>query len=214
MFSDYDVKVARDYSIHTAKLAFEVARRLCPSLRLKDYLQPPVYSVEVGRAISIRGSLMGGTRILAVHPDTSPEKMWDNKKLSSVLEGFLELHTDFVVVMVGTTPVSIEIRHPANRDRLIMAYGLPLADSLNLVSQADLFLGVDSCMLHAADFSRIPSVGLFGRTSAREFGFLAGPNITIQAESGMEEIEEEHVSRALESILRNPDQRSIWQASI
>jgi ADP-heptose:LPS heptosyltransferase len=38
------------------------------------------------------------------------------------------------------------------------------------VRSADAFLGVDSCMLHAADLFRVPSVGLFGPTRPSEFG--------------------------------------------
>ena len=149
-----------------------------------------------------------------VHADTLPEKMWDDKKLSAVIERFLTSHHDFAVLLVGSTPVRIELSEPSAQSRVVPAYGLSLIDSLSLVAWADLFLGVDSCMLHAADFSRVPSVGLFGPTSAQEFGFLIGPNISIQAQSSMAEIEEDKVDRALEAILADPSQKTVWPASV
>src|SRR5262249_37867678 len=47
---------------------------------------------------------------------------------------------------------------------------LPLGHALALTATADLFVGVDSCFLHAADLARVPSVGLFFATEPHEFG--------------------------------------------
>ena len=82
-----------------------------------------------------------------------------------------------------------------------------------LVTEADFFLGIDSCMLHAADFAGVPSVGLFGPTSAAEFGFLVGPHIAIQAQQTMAEIEVPDVSDALESLLAEPHQFTVRHLS-
>ena len=43
MFPGYDVEISRDYSKHTAELAFEVSRRFCSRLELKDYLHPRTF---------------------------------------------------------------------------------------------------------------------------------------------------------------------------
>lgn len=215
MFPGFDVEIPRDYSKHTAELAFDVARAFCPSLEMKDYLQPPKLPVEATELVlEIRRCLRAGTRLLAVHADTLPEKMWEEKKWSAVIEKFLASHHDFAVVLVGTTPVRIEVGDFSARKRLVPAYGLSLSDSLSLVAWADLFSGVDSCMLHVADFSRVPSVGLFGPTSASEFGFLIAPHISIQGRNTMDEIDEGDVGRALEAILADPAQKTVWPASV
>ena len=83
----------------------------------------------------------------------------------------------------------------------------------SLVAQANFFLGVDSCMLHVADFCRVPSIGIFGPTQADEFGFRLGPNITIQADGGMRSIEVEMVRRAIESMLICPHQSETWNVT-
>lgn len=52
------------------------------------------------------------------------------------------------------------------RQRLVRVERLRLGVALALVSLSDLFLGVDSCMLHMADLCRVPGVGLFGPDSS------------------------------------------------
>jgi len=69
-----------------------------------------------------------------------------------------------------------------------------------IVEEADLFLGVDSCMLHVADLNRIPGVGLFGPTSAKTFGFRFSEHKHIDGNGRMSHISEEAVIRALNDI--------------
>jgi hypothetical protein len=57
--------------------------------------------------------------------------------------------------------------------------------------------------------SNWPSVGLFGPTNAREFGFRFGPHIAIQALGNMEKIRESQVFAALESIVEDSNQAII-----
>ena len=81
-----------------------------------------------------------------------------------------------------------------------------------LVAESDFFIGIDSCMLHVADMARVPGVGLFGPTSAKEFGFYIGPNITIQADGSMEKIEVDMVTNALDHLVAQPAQTATWLA--
>jgi len=80
------------------------------------------------------------------------------------------------------------------------------------VAESDLFVGVDSCMLHVADMARIPGVGLFGPTNAKEFGFYIGPHIMIQAEGSMEKIGAGQVTEALNRLVAQPAQAATWRA--
>jgi ADP-heptose:LPS heptosyltransferase len=66
---------------------------------------------------------------------------------------------------------------------------------------ADLFLGVDSLFLHAADLFRVPSVGLFGPTACEEWGFRVTPTWRhISGHGSMDTIQREAVLDALLSI--------------
>jgi aryl-alcohol dehydrogenase-like predicted oxidoreductase len=55
-------------------------------------------------------------------------------------------------------------------DRFLHGLALPLDCALALTTVADLFVGVDSCFLHAADLARVAAVGLFFATNPVEFG--------------------------------------------
>ncbi len=207
-YPGFDVVLPLDYEKHSAQLAFDVVRHLDPTLRLADFTAPPLYPDEAVHEAGLLLEPLGPFSVLAVHADTISEKMWPAPRFIAVLEEFLRRHTEFFALVVGSTPQKFDVG--ACADRIIPCHGIALATSLNLVSRADLFLGVDSCLLHAADLARVPGVGLFGPTRAEEFGFLVGPNIAIQAEE-MEEIEPEVVLAALESLLADPGQRSLWE---
>ena len=54
--------------------------------------------------------------------------------------------------------------------------GIPLGITFALIGVADLFLGIDSAMLHIADLYRIPGVGIFGSTDPKQWGFRFSPH--------------------------------------
>jgi ADP-heptose:LPS heptosyltransferase len=208
----YDIHLPRDYTKHTAELIFDAVRAIAPRARLTDHLAPPSYPLDsVRMAQEIKKCLGDGVRLLAVHMETLPEKVWDAAKLAASLDQFLSSHSEYLAVLVNYSDFSLSLPSEANRERLIAQRGLSLADALSIVHHADLFLGADSCMLHAADFGRVPAVGLFGPTSAHEFGFLVGPHIVIQSPSDINRIEVESVVAAMESLHAEPHQRALWQ---
>jgi hypothetical protein len=67
-------------------------------------------------------------------------------------------------------------------------------------------------MLHVADIARVPGVGLFGPTNAKEFGFYIGPHIMIQADGSMEKIRVDIVTEALNQLVALPAQAETWWA--
>src|SRR4029077_19855198 len=89
--------------------------------------------------------------------------------------------------------------------RLLSLDGLPLANALALATLSDMFLGVDSCMLHMADVSRVPGVGLFGPApddplGAQEVGFRLADHLHISGEGSMTDVKVPDVLNALERI--------------
>lgn len=206
--SNYDIRVPLNFDQHTSELAFDIVRLFDERSRLHDFTAPPRYPNEArAEARKLREQLSPGAKALAVHADTGQSKMWDGVKLMQTLDSFLGLHPEFTVLLVGRKPQSLDCG--LYGERVIPCYGLPLPVSMALVAEADFFLGVDSCMLHAADFAGVPSVGLFGPTNAAEFGFIVGPHIVIQAPHTMEEIEAPDVADALESLLAEPHQFTV-----
>jgi ADP-heptose:LPS heptosyltransferase len=196
-FDEFQVKVPLNFAQHAADLMFDIPRAFDETLRLEDYAAPPVLDVKFRKiAESIRRSIPPGFRTLVVHADTGRTKMWPANRFLQTLDAFLARHPNFIVLLVGTSPQPIDSGRYA--EHAIPCYGLPLGASVTLTGMADLFLGVDSCMLHSADLHRVPAIGLFGASSPLEYGFRFTPaSIVIEGES-MDCIQVPEVLDALE----------------
>ncbi len=199
-FDDFAGPVPLDFKRHAADLSFDLARYLEPSLRLDDFAEPMAMNAQ-SRTVTdgILAVLPSGCRVLAVHADTGRPKMWPVERFVQTLDLFLDRHHDFVALLVGSAPQPLDTG--ANGAQVVPCYGLPMAVSMALVSRADLFLGVDSCMLHVADIARVPGVGLFGASNAVEYGFRFSPYATAITAPSMHAITVAPVLDALESAL-------------
>jgi len=171
----YDFVVTKE-ECHWADLMFKLARLFDPSLRIETYAQPvPIPPPVQQQARSIRAAVPAGAKVLVMHADTNwAEKRWPATRFIDLLDRFLSRHRDFVAWIVGMGHEELNVGR--ERDRVFPYLGLPLDLAMGLVANADLFVGIDSAMLHAADLARVPGVGLFGPTRAATWGFRFGPH--------------------------------------
>lgn len=199
-FPRFDIVLPRNYGKHAADLAFDIPKVFDPSLRLDDYSAPPRFQPSVEKEVQrICGHIPSGFRLLAIHADTVVEKMWPLDRCISALDLFLSRHPKFIVFAVGGVHQPLDAG--CKKAHIFPAYGLSLAVSSCLVSHADLFFGVDSCMLHVADLCRVPGVGLYGPTSSQEFGFRFGRHRHVSSYKKMEDISVAAAIQAMESLL-------------
>src|SRR5262249_1937574 len=147
-----------------------------PSLRIESYARPvPIPASVRDQAAAVRAGVPDGTKVLVVHADTNwTEKRWPVTRFIDLLDRFLSRHRDFVAWRGGMGDEELNVgRHG---DRGVSQLGLPLDLTMGLVATADLFVGIDSSMLHAADLAGVPGVGLFGPTRAATWGFRFAPH--------------------------------------
>jgi hypothetical protein len=212
-FENYTHRLRLDYDKPSADLAFDIVRSLRPDYQLHDFLEPLRYPTERRQHVhEVLSMLEPGTRTLSVHMDTRPHKSWDENRWVESLDAFLDQHTDFIALLVGRPERPVDTAQWRNAGRVIPCYGLSLPSSCCLVAESEFFIGIDSCLLHVADLARVPGVGLFGPTKAREFGFYIGPHIMIQAGGSMEKIAVEIVTEALNQLVAAPAQAETWWA--
>lgn len=163
---------------HASDLAFKVPLYFDDSLILNDFAaSPSLHPSVIQEAKALRADL--NRKILTVHIDSNPAKSVDERWTNAILSKFLQARRDYIALIVGRRAFQTGVRNQSNR--IFSCVGLPLNISLALVGISDLFLGVDSCMLHAADLFRIPAVGLFGPTDPAEFGVRVGLGLHLQA---------------------------------
>ena len=137
---------------------------------------------------------------MAIHNETKLEKVWPRERLSLLIAQFPERHPDFAVFILDIAKPRLEIaKFP---DRVIHSYGLPLPYAFGVLQESELFLGVDSCMLHAADLFGFRGVGLLGPTDPRRWGFRFAEHRHIRDRRGLQHISASRVLQALESLLR------------
>ncbi|OBH23444.1 hypothetical protein A5692_06005 [Mycobacterium sp. E342] len=191
----YDIVVPKDVD-HAADLIFNLARLFDTSARIETYAQPlPARPMVREEARSIRAAVTEGARVLVVHADTDwAEKRWPITRFIDLLDRFLSRHRDFVAWVVGMGHEELNVG--SERDRVIPCLGLPLDLTMSLIATADLFVGVDSSMLHAADLARVPGVGLFGPTRPSTWGFRFAPHRHVDVRT-MADITVDEVLRAL-----------------
>ena len=199
--SAFEVAFRKRETEHIADAAFRVPAYFDSTLRIEDFAQPFRLPARVGP--KIRDYLKAhapGKRILAVHNETKRGKTWPAKRMNKLAIAFLARHPDFVIFVLDFRKQGI--RAPGFEERVLHSPGLPLELAFGVIRESDLFLGVDSVMLHAADLFRVPGVGLFGPTPPARFGFRFALHRHLRNRRGMKYVHEEGVLKALESLLR------------
>ncbi len=185
---------------HRVDTMFRLVRLLDSTLAPEEFRHPlalPLKDVE--RARRLRARLPERLRLLVVHTETLPHKMWPTERFVSVLDNFFDEHEDCAAFVLDKADRKVDVgRHG---DRVIHLPYAPVATCYALVERADLFFGIDSCYLHAADMFGVPGVGLFGPTDPKVFGFRFGPHRHVRADGTMEGIGTTAVQQALQSIV-------------
>lgn len=194
-----DLKVQSSGRPHAANVGFWVAQAVIGDIRLDDFSEPLRLSASSrSKAREIRRGMRGESKMLVLHPETHARKRWAYSRLRETVESFLRNHPEYCVRVVGQGSVAPD--RWAGLPRVSECRGLSLEESFALVAQADLFLGMDSCMMHAADLCQVPSIGLFGPTPAWRWGFRFSPGIAVQGRARMADIRVEDVTPLLSEL--------------
>jgi len=202
-FSSFKIHLPYSHDTHVIDTKFQIPQCLNPLLRLDAYSDAPAVPREILQwAEAWRARLPPEVKVLAVHAETRPERMWPVERFVRTLDQFLSHHSAVVVLAVGTKELGLsEIKYSR---QFVSCYNLPLHCAMSLVGVTDLFMGIDSSMLHVADLFRVPGLGLFGPSSYAEAGFRFAPSRHIQArDQTMASIAENDVLDALESLFKD-----------
>jgi ADP-heptose:LPS heptosyltransferase len=202
----FDIPLVRRKGLHAFDHAFELATLFDPLLTLERFAGPPELNAEAAdEAKKIANMLPASSRILAVHNETRKDKVWPPNHLRSALQSFVKKHRNYWALILDSRHCPLD--DESIDVQIVPCEGLALDTAMCLIGQASLFLGVDSCMLHAADLLRVPSVGLFGPTSPTEFGSRLVPHCHVSGDGSMAGVSIADVVGALD-LLRTTSQCS------
>lgn len=183
-----------------ADAAFEIARLFDPSLQIEGFTGPFVApgALQAMRA-AVAARLGYRPSILAIHCETASDKAWRTDSFAQAVATFLASRPDWIAVVVGRGSGGCFVARTGRRTFDVC--GLPLRRSMEVVADADLFVGIDSCMLHVADISRVPSVAVVGPGSEPGFDVRYTRHCIVRAPSSLDELAPDRVTAALESLL-------------
>jgi len=164
---------------HVFDRYFRLAQAVCGSdVQLNDYAWFPHRAGAADIRRQVREAT-GPGRLLALHADTKPDKMWPVPHWAAWLQKLWQHEPETQVLLLGYP--AIPAVHYAADMRLHDVRDLPLTVNYEIAGMVDQFIGIDSCMLHAADLCRVPSVALFnGMYSPLDFGLRFADGETLQ----------------------------------
>lgn len=212
-FPAFTTHVPLNFEKHSAELAYDSPRAPGSSVPIAQFPMPPKLPERAtAAAAGLLELLPPRSRVVAIHPETREEKMWGLDPFRTFIDNFLDRNPIFFAFIIGLTNLSLDRgRHAA---RVIPCHGLSFFTSAALVASADLFVGVDSCMLHVADIFRVPDVGLFGPTNPAEFGSRLAISRLVSGGGTMDGIDVSKVVAATEDLQRIAGFDSQWSPAL
>ncbi len=179
---------------HAIEVYFEVVRALLPKAYVTNHAYFP-HRPDAAHLREVVRNEIGPHRLVALHADTKDFKMWPIDRWAGWLQRLWAAEPDTRVVLLGYPAILIE--HYAIDARLHDCRDLPLTVNYEIAAMADLFVGIDSCMLHAADLCRIPSVGIFTNDYPPEcYGVYFADSVCLTGHNPPTDIEVDDVWQA------------------
>jgi ADP-heptose:LPS heptosyltransferase len=190
---EYDHRVDMLAKKNAVELAFDVAAAV-PGVRALDSRPPFIYDTEIMDKVRVFVRNIRQSRtpsMLCVHSETFHTKRISHITVQDVVCRFLAAHDDFVAIFLDVA--RFDHVCPCHAHRIITVDDMALQFAIALLQHADVFFGVDSCMLHAADYLGIPGVVAFREaTSPGKFGYFWSPvrHLTLSSPSDRNVVEQ------------------------
>ena len=176
--SGYDIDVDMLVPKNAVELSFDFARAARAGRSVDSWKTDLTFGPEVEEGVErfLRQAFRDGpVRLLCVHTETFAEKRWNDVFFGQAVCQFLAAHNDFVGLFLDFHPFGKVCR--CHRHRVLSVKGMSLRFAMAILRRATIFLGIDSCMLHAADHSGVPGVLLFSpATMPGKFGYYWAPH--------------------------------------
>jgi len=138
---------------------------------------------EARRFLEDRGMDPAGTRFIGICPQsTRAIKNWAPEKFIALMERLaVDPQVRFLVFAHGDEEWARAFSEGAGARALVLG-SLPMEMLMGLVRHCGLFISVDTGPMHIAAAFGVPTIGLFGPTSAAMYGPYGEGNVAISAD--------------------------------
>lgn len=171
---DYETAATHEFDV-----LFQAATHIAPAETLDAHSSPVRFQTAADDAARrMRTALNGCSALIVVHADTRPDKMFPRERFDRILRRWLADDDGRFAILLNESRRNWPAASASGRCGFLV--GASLERSMAVAQQADLFVGVDSCMLHVADLARRPGIGLFGPTHPQRYGFRFSPRATVR----------------------------------
>lgn len=171
----FDERIDADAPPHEIDRLFALAGRALPApVAIDAFLAPPCWpAADTAAVAAMRRAFGPQQRVLVLHNETRPDKVYPAERLDRLAAGWLadDPSLNALVLAQGADAWP----HTAASGRAAFLRGMTLERGMAVAADADVFVGIDSCMLHVADFAQRRALGLFGPTDPRRAGFRITP---------------------------------------
>lgn len=155
---------------HEVDVVFGIAQAIAPEARVEEYAAPVQLSQAADEAaLRMRTALGTRSTLIVAHIDTRPDKAFPRQRFDRILHRWLDADAHRFALLINEQRADWPAAGAGGRCGFLR--GASLENSMAATKHADLFVGVDSCMLHVADFERRGGIGLFGPSDPRRYGF-------------------------------------------
>ena len=201
LFPTYGHCVNRSINKHSVDEYFDIVTALFPDESICSYVHVPrVRSESVAIALGLVGERAVG-HILAVHSETGSNKRWTGSGFREVTRHFLSRVPASLVWVLDFHGLD-HWWDGLDSDRVIFVPRLRFDVRMAMMSLANVFVGIDSSMLHLADLFRVPSIALFTKTDSRRWGLRFAQGTTIQTANVPETQSIDAISEAIERCVK------------
>ncbi|MCX7941183.1 MAG: glycosyltransferase family 9 protein [Elusimicrobiota bacterium] len=210
-------KTAAMSFLYTQKVEFIPPPSVYNNLAILESLKIPIFKRDYVGLISIntttdtfkKFNITNNDFIVGISPATSKRrkyKMWSNKKFAEVIEYFIKHYSVkcFLLGSLNDFHVCLDIVNNINintfKNIVNLAGKTTLLEVACILKRTNIFIGVDSGLLHLASSFEVPVVGLFGKTLPEYIG-PQGKNKIVIKKDNIQEITSEEVIKAAELLL-------------
>lgn len=209
-------KSAMMSQLYTTRVNFEKPPSTFNNLKLIEVLDIPVIkkdyvgllSVELDRNFFKKIGISENDFIVAISPATSKRrkyKMWYSDRFAEVIKYLIDNYKAkcFLLGSMQDYITCFEILAKVSDNNVVNLSGkTSLLDVTKIIKRANIFIGVDSGLLHVASALDVPVIGLYGKTLPQYIGPQNEKKVIIKKDN-MKEITSEEVIQAVKFLIKS-----------